>query len=530
MTDPMDARRARAAYAEAWCLYVWVPAIDAFLGGQGAVDSRPLGLGDVCLLPLALAGTLVLEYGWSAGCLRVAHAVKLMMFAYRMPLVWDHECWAALTELSFLFWGEEKNFRSFWQLCRGQLLLLYASAAWWKLNTSFLDPRTSCSTVILTQLLSAYAPHELALQLAPLIVRLAPIMGLAGEAIIAVLLLVRPALGVVTASAFHLLVLLAPAPNFAGGFSVCCAARLLLLLPLEAAARCSLLNPLVVLTCAVFAALVPSCAFGAFGALLAMTLQGVSEVQTTAKETLGSLQRVVLCASFLYAFVLPVLGLQHMASCSMYANLKHYGGSNHLIVPTGLLQDWFGDSSTASSPFDAFGGGLVRVDDFGGVDDLRRNAWSDVEPPRAVQLLTANGHSGRQFAAYYARMDSLKVAGVQSLHVHHPVVMPAFELRRALARSARSDSADSDPSSSVRVVRLPQRLRTPKEWRDFQGVQLHFWPNGSCTKDEENLSDVPCATDDLTLFLPPPWWLRKILLPYPYPLLPEDDTEIHCSS
>ena len=72
------------------------------------------------------------------------------------------------------------------------------------------------------------------------------------------------------------------------------------------------------------------------------------------------------------------------------------------------FQDWFGDSSTASSPFDAFGGGLVRVDDFGGVDDLRRNAWSDVEPPRAVQLLTANGHSGRQFAAYYARMDSLK--------------------------------------------------------------------------------------------------------------------------
>jgi hypothetical protein len=33
--------------------------------------------------------------------------------------------------------------------------------------------------------------------------------------------------------AFHLLVLLCPAPNFAGGFSVCCAARLLLLLPME---------------------------------------------------------------------------------------------------------------------------------------------------------------------------------------------------------------------------------------------------------------------------------------------------------
>ena len=33
---------------------------------------------------------------------------------------------------------------------------------------------------------------------------------------------------------FHLLVLMCPAPNFAGGFSTSCAARLMLILPVEA--------------------------------------------------------------------------------------------------------------------------------------------------------------------------------------------------------------------------------------------------------------------------------------------------------
>ena len=42
-TEPLQTSHA----TKAWCLYVWVPGIDALLGAQGAVDSRPLGAADV---------------------------------------------------------------------------------------------------------------------------------------------------------------------------------------------------------------------------------------------------------------------------------------------------------------------------------------------------------------------------------------------------------------------------------------------------------------------------------------------------
>eukprot|EP00435_Cladocopium_sp_Y103_P039438 s1307_g10.t1 len=508
----MEGKAAIAAYAQAWCLYVWVPGIDALLGASsGAVDSRPLGAADVVLLPLALLGAISASAEFSALPLLAAHALKLGMFAWRMPFVWDHECWAALTELSFLVAP-----RHFWRLARGQLLLLYASAAWWKLNTSFLDPRTSCSTVILIQLLSAYAPSEhLAQHFAPVVARWAPLLGLGGEATIALLLLCWPRLGVLSALAFHLLVLLCPAPNFAGGFSVCCAARLLLLLPMEAAAQCRW-SPWVALGAAVFAGVIPSAASAAYGALAFSVLQGLWRTKTTTTTTTTEAMTFstfvsLLVLTVVYAFLLPVLGLQHMASCSMYANLKHYGGSNHLVVPTGLLQDWFHDFHGPWGP--AFGGALWRLDAVDGAAALTaRNAWTAVEPPLAVELLRSNGHSGRQFAAYYARLESLEAAGVSSYSPTLPLVFPAFELRRALRATSEGWRAT--------LTRLPRRLRTPGEWRDFPGTQVYLWSNGSCS--DESLQRW--------LETEPPWWLTKLLLPYPYPLLPDDDTEIHCSS
>ena len=60
---------------------------------------------------------------------------------------------------------------------------------------------------------------------------MAPVLGLVVESLIPLLLLFIPTLGVALAFAFHALVLLTPAPNYAGGFSVSCACRLLLALP-----------------------------------------------------------------------------------------------------------------------------------------------------------------------------------------------------------------------------------------------------------------------------------------------------------
>ena len=82
---------ALAAYAQTWAVYVCVPAVDAaLLGAQGAVDSRPLGYGDMVLLPAAvLAGLRPTPRNLVA-----AHLCKLLLFAARLPFVWDHE-WCA---------------------------------------------------------------------------------------------------------------------------------------------------------------------------------------------------------------------------------------------------------------------------------------------------------------------------------------------------------------------------------------------------------------------------------------------------
>ena len=49
-----------------------------------------------------------------------------------------------------------------------------------------------------------------------------------------------------------------------------------------------------------------------------------------------------------------------------------------------------------------------------------------------------------------------------------PLVMPSYELRRVLRGERRAASAET----SVTVVRLPQSLRTPKEWWNYRGEQV----------------------------------------------------------
>ncbi|CAE7264546.1 unnamed protein product [Symbiodinium natans] len=357
--------------------------------------------------------------------------VKLATFVHRMPLVWDHECWAAATEVSFVVaaaGGADSLAQRFWPAARAQLLLLYAAAAFWKLNTSFLDYRTSCGTVILTQVFAAYAPPAAA-DLAPMVARLAPFAAFGGEAVLPLALGLVPRVGVFLALLFHLLVVLAPAPNFAGGFSVTCASRLLLCLPWEAAA-CGRVSALAVLGAALAASLIRSAAFAIFVMMFLMT--GSAILAADKGSSAGSKSTLTwpcALATFVYAIGFPVLGLQHMASCSMYANLKHYGGSNHLLVPTGLLQDAFPAT---------FGSELLRVDEAAGLL-AAQNVWTEIEPELATNFLRAANHSGRQFVPYYARMGSLDAAGValEEKNAALPVVMPAFELRRALAQLRR---------------------------------------------------------------------------------------------
>ena len=245
----------------------------------------------------------------------------------------------------------------------------------------------------------------------------------------------------------------------------------------------------------------------------------------TAAPTRRRFVAAAAVAALLYGFALPMLGLMHMGSSSMYANLKHWGGSNHLITPTGLLQDWYAEADGAMG--DLFGGGLVRVDAARGLPLESLNAWSELDPaPLAETLLRDAGHSGRQLAAYYApgRMASLKAAGHETAAQALPAAMPAFELRRALA-AANASRVEAE----VRVVRLQSKLRTPAEWLAHKGPELLLTSARSCSVTARG-APKQCDDAQARIAVPPPRRLAWLLLPYPAPLLPGDGAEIHCSA
>ena len=122
------------------------------------------------------------------------------------------------------------------RVVRWQLAGWYLSAAFFKLNTSFLDHRYSCASPYLAQLLAAYLPAGLVApaQLAAA-VSLAPVLVVAGEAVLGLALVAAAAgrggrcaapLGVVLALLLHLAIAMTPPPNNIGAFSVIMAARL----------------------------------------------------------------------------------------------------------------------------------------------------------------------------------------------------------------------------------------------------------------------------------------------------------------
>ena len=147
-----------AEYAWAWVLHNLVPFADKVLGIAGAMDQRPIGALDWQIrLPLSLA---VAANPTSKRLLAAGHAANVAFWFARMPAVWDYMCWVALTEVVYVvavLRGGGRDFMrtAFLPAARALLITLYFSAAFWKLTTSFLEPKTSCATTLVAELAAA---------------------------------------------------------------------------------------------------------------------------------------------------------------------------------------------------------------------------------------------------------------------------------------------------------------------------------------------------------------------------------------
>lgn len=647
-------------YARFWVLHQLAPFADHVLGVAGAMDHRMID--ESCQLgPMACARTYF-DYDWfirlpvmlvclfhpTRRLLLVAHVLNVAGWADRMPAVWDYMCWCSIMEASYVVCAAltsslAETARLFLPTMRAQLIVLYVSAAFWKLTTSWFDGHYSCSTVLMSELIAGlegvFPPVKYT---APVLMAIAPELVAGMEFAVPALLLLQPRYGVLLALVFHQTINLMPS-TYAGGFGIAMCARLIIFLPAAAAgagatiARGFTFAPraigataLVAVTTAVMALLhgeldchggiflllawfyflsiaapwAPEEAQGgAYGPLalaeqphaiskmvafvLILVLRpytylglgspsggGLATLYDYASFGLGM---ALLCSwapvaprtwvhaharditgaaalvAFVYGFLHPVLGVQMMASSTMYGNVKNFGGlGNHMIVPTGVLQDALGGAApptyAPSWLVDGFGGGLVRVD--ATTSSVFRSLavkgaeMTDKLPPRSLELLESINASGRYFEFYAARnyfdrsydhdktaLHALGEAGYKAkLPYDDKYVVPAYELRRGLNLARGRGEA-----FKLTYTNLPAELTTPTQWKAYEGPKVVVSEAGkgakpSCVVQTGMLSSSACAASEVAMMPPPSWGLRKLLHPYPTPLLEGAGDGQHCTT
>lgn len=553
-----------AEYGRAWCLHQFVPFVDKLvLGSYGqAMDNRMLKPWDqgpddwMIRLPILIV-SFIFPTPW---LLLVAHVANIASWWYWMPNVWDHMVWAALLEVTFVLaalagGGGEAVAKRFIPAARAELVVLYWSAAFWKLTSSWYAVRSSCAPVLMSELMAGIFTPELTppgSALSNTLLGTAPVFVAALEFAVATSLMFFPAAGVVLALGFHQSINLMPM-TYAGGFSISMCCRFVLFLPGVASKSLgrssSFILPSAMCTAvgaamyAIHAGVDTACMLYLFLAFL--YFRGIMSGHTPAKGGYGGaawLSFLAVLVGFLYGFLAPVAGVMAMASSTMYGNVKQWGGTNHLVVPTGLLQEHFADPRNAEPAWaaDAFGGGLVRVD--GTTSSvMRRLAPAEATPlmlPFARDLLQGAGTPGRYFELYAARNyfgrdddhessalhnrgnDSASGADAQDL----PYVEPAYELRRVLALARAKGE-----SFTLRYTKVPW-YGTPQSYAAYKGEQVVLEEDAATGKRSCTVGGAPCGDSEVALLPAPQWWLTKILHPYPLPILPGDVRDIHCST
>lgn len=504
----------------------------------------------------------------------LAHLGNILLHVTRAPFIWDHELWDMLTEccvvislVGYLLGGDRQSkdriatgasvIRECMPWVRAQMITFYFGAAFWKLNRSFFDLRSSCAPVFIMQLLAALLPESMTPDaLISLLAMTAPVVTILVEFAIPILLSLRGRwriAGLSLGLLFHFLIALTPPPNNAGGFSVGAVVRYFFFMPMASASALAELRNASILIGGV-GAVALSVYFGALQA--AMTFQGALPifvvlfvlylravsislrggmqmagadasgphvVQWTGSKTTKRFGQLLMAVSFVYTFALPVLGLQDMGACNMFANLHGptavYTGMNHFLLPTGVLQAVY----EQAEPSGAFAGGVVEVlyTDSPWIRNLFPAEGSRMLTERARAMLLSAGHSAREFTPSTTRvvgtLPGMKPLANQTEQLAY--LLPAVELRRVLGEArARNESFDLRYRRLSRSAPFNGRVVL---LREAAGGERSCWLEGVD-------KGKPCATDELALLPPSNNWATYMLLAFPMPMRPDGTSELGC--
>mmetsp|Transcript_64771 Transcript_64771/g.200541 ORF Transcript_64771/g.200541 Transcript_64771/m.200541 type:complete len:264 (+) Transcript_64771:1094-1885(+) len=208
-------------------------------------------------------------------------------------------------------------------------------------------------------------------------------------------------------------------------------------------------------------------------------------------------------------------------------NVGFHGGSNHVFLPTGLLQAaWSSRSPAGGNPL---AGGVVRIDGTN-ASDFYPGEMTELLPTHVRKLLRSAGHVGRQWGASSGPTAIDLEGGFTAFTV------TALDLRRHLARARRRGHP-----FYLQYTRLPGKIWGPNN-KDLRGASRVYYEEGGwqsryCRLEPANGETSSCGAEELVV-LPPleASWMGALALRFfaarPYVVLPEDapSREIPCYS
>ena len=455
---------------------------------------------------------------------------------------------------------------------RWQLSIFYLASGFWKINSSFLHPDYSCASLFTVQPLE-YLPDAILFAsegffataiplLARLIAAIGPASTLVIEAVVPVLHAIEPrrwpisaSFGVAFTLVFHMIIGLTPPPSNVSTYGVTTCTRLFFVMPdaLTAALnelrsgtrRAALLGGAMIAAAAAPLALVAPFHIDAvstvqgegpdwhmayyaalmiiFGRALLFELAGVVKVLGPPHQTFvveRQANRRLVSIALLYAFGLPMLGLQEKAGCLMFSQLRLHGGSNHYLLPTSLLQRWLVDAHPSS----AFAGGVVRVESTS--LPWVGNTFAEHMGPRTLRLVRE-----------VAQVPAEYVWAAKATSLPRDVPPPRFRkhtlsnlgLRRLLATAGRQKDTYSLKYTRLRGAVGDEAWRTASTGEQYV-VRGHAG-SMSCSHIGWGGWESKCDEHEIALLSAPgsvSEALAYLLIPQPNPIIPGFTEEMHC--